>query len=189
MSLTMRSNLEGWVYDLSLIQPGDVLFVRTKGLFGWLVEHKTNCRYTHTAIFTDKTKVIGALATGIREIDVRVYEGQPLRVGRPRYLPQSRIRDILAWAKAHEGRRYDFLGLVGLNFVLLLGLPNWLDRWGRWWCSEFVWDAFYYGGGVKLTDDDPRRSHVTPADLFRSPWFDLIDIHRLKEGCKVWIGV
>jgi len=65
-----------------------------------------------------------------------------------------------AFAKAQSGKKYDWLGAIGIPLTYS---EDWADD-SRWWCSDLVF-ATVLAGGTRMFDPAVMK-RVRPIDLF-----------------------
>jgi hypothetical protein len=148
-----------------------VIFTTSGGLLSWLIRKITGGDVSHCAIGTSVHGVpviIEDTAGGVRIYPRKRWESGRKIVREYSFIP--RMEDGLKVAIQRVGDSYDYVGLVGMLWVML---GRWLrKKWrnplakaGSAWCSEFV---------VRMDVDhqipeweglDPET--VTPRDLDR----------------------
>jgi hypothetical protein len=69
------------------------------------------------------------------------------------------IVGAIAFAEAQAGKKYDWLGAIGIPMTYS---EDWADD-SKWWCSDLVF-AIVLAGGVRLFDPDVMK-RVRPIDL------------------------
>lgn len=160
------------------VQPGDVLFVRTKGVIGALIRWLTRSEVNHVALAVDEEHILEVQPeTGVRIIKnpYTCYTRARLR----RTLTSAEQAAIVRTARFLVGRRYDW-SLIGALLFRLFGwrIPLFRNSPSRWICTEAV-DYAYLVAGIDLL---PRRGlEVTPEELMGSPLFELQYVEEGRE--------
>jgi hypothetical protein len=116
-----------------LLQPGDVVLVRSGGIVGWAIRvftrriGESRTKASHTGVIVeggglDQAIIVEALATVKRHRLWERYSGRSREVAvfRPLNLSQAEIAAVVAKAETYVGRRYGYLKLVAhcLDWVL-----------------------------------------------------------------------
>jgi hypothetical protein len=112
---------------------GDWFVVRGYKKVDNLVVMATNMPLSHTAIYDpENNQVIEATGKGVNTLGLKkfVNKSHRLLIIRPRWWTAERGQQALQWARAAVGKKYDFLGTLGLN------------RSNRYYCSELCIDAY-----------------------------------------------
>lgn len=79
-------------------------------------------------------------------------------------LPPETEARMRTWAQAQLGKPYDYLGVA--RFITRKGYDTQPDD--KWWCSEYVFQDFLDGGGVRLFENT-EGWQVAPDWLPRTP--------------------
>lgn len=147
------------------MRPGDILFVRTRTVWGAIIRWLTRSPVNHVALAVDDEHILEVQPeTGARIIK------NPYREYILGYCPDltdEQRQGIVAVARSIVGRRYDW-SLIG---AILFRLFGWRSCWFRehpyqYICTEAV-DHAYLSVGIDLVER--RKSDLTPDDLLHSP--------------------
>jgi hypothetical protein len=125
---------------------GDWLVIRGYHVTDNLVATFTNKPFSHAAVLDlERDQVIEAESQGVHVTSLAdfVAKSHRLILVRPMWSEGGRSHDALAKARSVVGKRYDFIGLVGLD------VPD------AYYCSELAIEIY--------------RPHIRPADLVPHP--------------------
>lgn len=131
---------------------GDWLVIRGYHVTDNLVSVATNTPWTHAAVLDlDNDQVIEAESQGVHTSSLPhfVAGSHRLQIVRPSWANEKSSRQAVVKARALVGKRYDFLGLAGVD------IPE------RFYCSELA--VAVYRPHIPATERFPRP--VTPSQL------------------------
>ncbi|RTR07099.1 YiiX/YebB-like N1pC/P60 family cysteine hydrolase [Halomonas nitroreducens] len=188
------------------LRPGDVLLVEGSSRLSTVIKYLTQSSWSHAALYVGEHQArrLGAepgqwfieadLAEGVRMVGFAAYRGHTLRICRPVGLSASEIEQLIDFAHARVGHRYDLRNIVDLARYLM-PLPPVPVTWRRSLlalgsgdptraiCSTLLAEAFqsvHYpilpirvAGHRRLF----RRRHYTlftPRDFDISPFFEVV---------------
>ncbi len=168
------------------LRPGDIILSSTNSLTSLGIRAITIAPVSHAALYVGEGQVAEAVGSGIRTRDLQAFmndESVIVAFRHPR-MTLEHARAIETFARGHEGKKYNTIGVVlQAPFILqrqLCELPLMPSlvrdacirgiaaiqlgaaRNDRFFCSQFVLEA-YRQAGLPLTDADPLL--VSPADL------------------------
>ena len=138
-----------------------VYFCRSRTIPSWVVRALTWSDFSHTALGTERGTVIEAVWPKVREIPLPQFladNGTVEVLEVPCRCPSAAI----LWARQQVGLGYDLTALFGW-----LLHRDWSDPC-RWFCSEFVAEAFEEGGSPLFRENAVHR--ITPQDLWMLPF-------------------
>lgn len=176
-SLLPPSHMAKYSEIRDLIRDGDILLLRGNYLSSRLFERATHSAYSHATIalwWGDRLMLLEAEAAGVQAVPLSMaigtYEGRcdwyPLRRDAvPEIL--ERLPDVIARAKAYLGIPYGYWNLTKklLKRALGLRLHETKPEEGMF-CSQFVAEAFKYGGLPLL---EREAIDTFPKDIALSP--------------------
>jgi uncharacterized protein YycO len=140
---------------LEVIEHGDWLVARGTHGPDNFISSVTNMPFSHSAIYdAENGQVVEAIARGVVVATLEDFLGRSSRVWvvKPIWAtPETRPKAV-ARARANVGRKYNYLGLLGLSIV-----PN------TYYCSELVVDA--WRPFMDKGDDNPIPLVVSPGRL------------------------
>jgi len=149
-------------FFLKLLQPGDVLLYRRKGIFNWVIEHASNAPVSHCEVYAGNSKTF-ACRNGI---GVDIYDFDPSGLAlilRPK--TNFDVAKATAYQQSVLKQKYDWTGLWRA-FVQ--------NSWGRnsskQWCSENSTNV-ERAAGVEPFDSFIPADMVAPGDFLKSPAF------------------
>lgn len=147
------------------MRPGDLIFVRGKGLVVKPIKLVTRSKYSHVCGYVKKDLFIGVQDFRKTRYEVlKRYEGVS-DVYTCDILTSWQRAMIVTYAKSELGSRYDYL-LLGWEAVrYLFGITLPYSRNGKRICST-LWADAYRTAGVDLC---PGVKYPSPADLIKSP--------------------
>ncbi len=114
---------------LKVAQNGDWLVTRGYHVSDTFVANATNIPLSHAGILDlDRMQIIEAEASGVHTTPLAdfINKSHRILVIRPRWATDDNRDRALAFARAAVGKKYDFLGTIGIN------TPN------RYYCSELA---------------------------------------------------
>lgn len=127
---------------LSTLQPGDVLLVEGHSRFSTAIKYLTQSTWSHAALYVGEQALVnrGApaghcfveadVSDGVRSTGAELYEGYHTRICRPVGLHADEIAQVVAYAVARLGHRYDLRNVWDLARYLFPTPPVPL-RWRR----------------------------------------------------------
>jgi hypothetical protein len=143
-----------WTRDIKAVaQPGDWFVIRGYKKADTLVVMATNIPLSHAAIYDpEHSQVIEATGAGVAPLSFKKFvdKSHHLLVIRPRWWTAKAGKEAVDWARSAVGRKYDYLGTVGIN------------RKGRWYCSELC--VFAYKKHHLDSERFPRV--IEPGQMF-----------------------
>lgn len=145
----------------SLLQPGDCLLYRPKGIFGILIALKTWHRIAHCELYIGEGRSV-ASRDGVGVGIYRLRTTELAYVLRPTY-PLDWFR-FWKWFRSVNGQRYDWWGL--LRFVWSRSVGGGNNQ--RMFCSEFLTRA-YRSLGARVFNGAEDADAVAPAQFLLSP--------------------
>jgi len=179
------------------IQQSDILLVHDRqGMMGWLIRKFTRSYWNHAALFVSKDGlwpkwVIEAQPGGvigspfelkytktIRDDNGQIIETKPapqfhIAIARAKNLTAQQRKDIATstYKFALQDTGYDYLLLIlGMILHLLTWRrwhPSWLNRKGRFICSELVAAAYTATAAIEF-GRHTSSGYVTPGDIAAS---------------------
>ncbi|MFW6015384.1 MAG: hypothetical protein ACOCRK_03040 [bacterium] len=154
-----------------MLQPGDILLIKTKGIYAKLIRWWTNSKYTHVAIVLTENIAIEA-NWRVRTFpidDINNYDIYRLKGGLTNK-EQNEIRKKLLY---YHGRRYDFLQITGYLFMSYFKGRNKFNSSKYVICSELA-DRVYHSIGYNLLPNI-YLGDATPGDIAKSNYLERID--------------
>lgn len=146
------------------LQKGDTLMIRTKGLNGWLIRKATGSHYTHCGVYYGDNKIIEAQFGGVQLSSLDKYQGLTIHSFRHQDADPEMMEQVVTWMGTQLGKGYDYMGVLGIGLHMLgMNRNNMMDDKSKYWCSEFIADA-YLKFGLSL-DVDPKTWLVSPGQL------------------------
>lgn len=157
-------------------QPGDIVFMHTKGLMGKAIRFAQRnlqdvqakySRWNHVGILYEKVgndwTVIQAQPRGITSAGLlSEMAGDDYEViALPSYL---NAEDVLAFAQAQVGKHYGFSSVASAFFDMVLPRKVCLRKADTWICSGLVMASLWYAGFHKAVQVDDLYS-ITPAEV------------------------
>lgn len=160
--------------------PVELLISSGRGPYAWLIKKLTQSESTHAAMRFGDYFLLHANAHGVNLKTWKKFKAESLLLGHfrirdsaiPTHIQEDAARDILET----EGDGYDWLGILGFAYCLLMELifkkdvKNPWNQRSSYWCSELVaafWnrccDRWHEAGGVMFDKIDPDK--VAPSDL------------------------
>lgn len=172
------------VMNVQQLQPGDVLLTKGNGIISNAIKCFTSSDYSHAALVVpawgDEVLVMQAWTFGIEIVPItRAVEefGTSVDVFRLNAPDDVQVNldfeKLLHAALGFVGRRYDYLGILRLAFLIFIGQRRKAvsRKTQRLFCSEYVQKVFR-AGGVELTTFGDQV--VEPGDLARCKMLRLV---------------
>lgn len=154
------------------LRTGDLIFFKSYGsIIEKLIQFFTRSEYVHVACFTGNNTIVEAMREGVREREFKEsWLNEMNIVQRHKYATPVQLNRAINFMLSQVGKKYDFLGLVGIAYALVFKKKNnILDSKNRYWCSELVADGYHYSG---LAVGCSKKTYkVSPADLIKSGLF------------------
>jgi len=157
------------VFDSSILQPGDHLLYRPKGISGWIITLKTWHKIAHCECYIGNNySVASRNGRGVNTYITNTKNIAAVLRFKPEF--NFKLNSALTWfLQSCRGQRYDWLGLLrftwGRDYVR--GGKN-----NRQFCSEFL-TRFDRAGGVDPFNGEDADA-VPPFMFECSPVFDII---------------
>lgn len=150
-----------------MIEIGDVLLVKGKGLVSFLVKLFTRSKYSHVALAVSNNRVIEIdwkYRLQIRSIEHEEYDVYRLNRG----LTNEETFIILSYVYSLIGSKYDFSKIFSLVFEILFSRrgKRIFDNPNKFICSDII-DSAYQKIGVDLVPHYADQD-TTPDDLSKS---------------------
>ncbi len=103
------------------LRPGDVLLVEGNTRVSTAIKYLTQSTWSHAALFVGPPhELIEAdVAEGVRAVPLAKYADFHTRICRPVGLDEAAIREVIGFAVARLGHRYDLKNLIDLARYLL----------------------------------------------------------------------
>jgi hypothetical protein len=140
---------------LAVIETGDWLVARGTHGPDNFISSVTNMPFSHAAVYDAETgEVVEAVAKGVVVATLEDFLGRSSRVWvvKPVWATPENRPKAVARARANVGRKYNYLGLLGLSIV-----P------GTYYCSELAIDA--WRPFMDKGEDNPIPLVVSPGRL------------------------
>jgi hypothetical protein len=192
-----KGNIMNTEFDLTQIQPGDVILTQWCGfeisslgikLANFFKRGYAERGWTHSALSIGEGKIVEALTSGIKVNDIseEYLQGGKynLLILRHKKRTPEGIQKAIDFCKKEKGDKYNFWGLG--YFVLCNFLPENLhfildydvvERFFKikdsYFCSELVSTGFQKGN-IYCFERLPYK--VMPIDFYNPLWFDTIGI-------------
>jgi uncharacterized protein YycO len=140
----------------------------------WLICAFIQSPAFHCGMGIGNGMVISAQPNGVRIEQEAMYPGA---VWSRFPLTAVQAEDAVAWAKAREGRPYNWLddAMIGIENMTPLRFPRWITRhWQNdktYQCAQLADAALTLGAGYRVFDDGREPGRVSPgsfAELFRA---------------------
>jgi len=202
--LALNPTNGGQLVGFAELQAGDIILTAENGLNSMGVRMATLSPVSHAVVYLGDEQISEAVGSGIRRrsmTDLLAQEATVVAFRHPHLTPAQAAK-IHAFAQLHEGKKYNFAGIMlqapfalerrvcelplvpslvrdycirGMAAVQLGLGPN-----DRFFCSQFVLEA-YRCAGLALTDADPRL--ITPGDLLHMREGDVpsVKIHQALQ--------
>lgn len=171
-----------------MIQSGDVLLCKGKGLIPWIIKWGTKSVYSHVAIIAsaEHKLVIEAIPEGgVRAISLENFH-TPFEIYRVKKEHSFNHTGVVSYLILMLARKYDFLsavkfgwklfkrkmGIVQLAGLKVVGLKEKADALQEnqdFFCSELCYRAFNEGGGLDIVPQIGDAETTSPGDIARSP--------------------
>lgn len=149
------------------MEAGDIVFVRSQTLIGWIIRTFTKSNINHVAIAITSDTLIEALPTGVKITNISSYKDTYYEVYRFDLSPVWREQFLLEALKLLD-RPYDWshIGTIGLRIISGNRLRGDWSSKKRSICSEVVYEA-----AEKANLPTPPQAKVmfTPADCAKWP--------------------
>lgn len=176
------------------LRPGDILHVRSTGLFARLIRRVCRSLGNHDAIILPPKApglplLVGeslvrtgrSIATPLSDWAAQLLSGK-VRVAVLRFQSTTPFHALAAcswWCDHVLGKPYDILAFPRLLLkATLVNVPSWSAGLPvAWYCTEGVRDAWLHGAGTAF--DPWRQAAPTPRhteDALRDPWSPLVDV-------------
>lgn len=163
------------MYEQQNWQPGDLVFMSTKGLIGkgirWAqrrLPDSVDAQWNHVAIldrFVDgEWFVIQAQPKGVTD-NLTLTESAFGGTSEVVQLPRTANRDlVLRFARSQVGLKYGYLSILSCAFDLFLPESVCIRKSRTWICSGLVTMALLFGGFLSMVSVDDVYS-MTPAEV------------------------
>ena len=197
----LRPGNGGELIGATDLKPGDIILTAENGINSIGIRLITLSPVSHAAVYLGNHQIAEAVGSGIRirSIDAMVADEATIVAFRHPDITSDQAKGIHAFAKLHEGRKYNFVGvMLQAPFALerrmcevplvpslvrdycirgIAAVQLGLGRNDQFFCSQFILEA-YRSAGLPLTDADPRL--INPGDLLHMREGDIpsIRIHK-----------
>ena len=177
------------------LRPGDILHVRSAGLFARLIRRVCRSEGNHDAIVLPPDAPGLPLLLGESLVRTGRSVVTPIGTWAASHIASGEARAAVlrfpaadpfhalgacSWWRDHvEGKPYDILAFPRLFLkATLVNVPSWSAGLPvAWYCTEGVRDAWRNGAGAPF--DPWRQAAPTPRhteDALRDPWSPLVDV-------------
>jgi uncharacterized protein YycO len=158
-----------------MVEIGDVVFVKQKGIIADLISKITKSPFNHVAMYVGNGKIIeanGFIRT--RVVPLETYNGEYEIYRIPR-LAEYQKRRIVDYALTKVGTKYDYAKILGLfiRFEFLKRFKGFEER-NHFICSELI-DRSLQAGDV------PRKGMDFFGDISPSELFKYYNFERVNE--------
>lgn len=155
------------------LKKGDVISFRARTLIGKTIGLFTNSDFSHTAAYIGNGKYVHSNQKGVHLSPVSELNIEDIVVLRHKKARNKQLNKAIDWMVGEVGKKYDFLGLVGIGLHILgLKKGNPWDHKNRYWCSELVADG-YLNAGIYLPIPDTTWK-VSPEDFMQMEHFETV---------------
>ena len=167
------------------MNPGDILLFKAgTDPISKLIAWGTTSKYSHVAICVapNMALVIEAMVWhGIRAIDIRKFDNALYNVYRIKENHTYDLDKTISYLVGALGSRYDYLGVIWLGILKLLGkirpVKNAANNWQKdrdYFCSELCYEAFS-SGGLDIVPEVSEADITSPGDIANSSIIEQID--------------
>lgn len=161
--------------NLTRLKPGDVVLVKNNTLYNFLVRFITRSEWGHVALYVGSAVFIEAAKDGVVLKTEKQYQKAKVSIYRSP-LKESSINTIISHALQYEGAAYDFLGVLQLFILTLIGKRSTALQIGdkkRYFCSELI--ARVYKDEAVEVIPGLAPDKVFPSDFSISPNFTRVE--------------
>ncbi len=171
-----------------MMKDGDILLCKSQGIVPSLIKWGTGSAYSHVAVVASSKLgiIIEAIPQGgVRAIAVENYK-TPYDIYRVKAAFTFDLAGVISYLVKMLAKKYDFVSTVKfgwkislrkLRLVKLFGLKlmknkkeaDQLQEENDYFCSELVYDAFFFGGGLDIVPQIGDAEVTSPGDIARSP--------------------
>ena len=176
----------GELIGADALLPGDIILTAENGLNSVGIRLITLSPVSHAAVYMGNRQIAEAVGSGIRvrSVDALLNDEATVVAFRHPDLTAEQAIKINTFAASHEGKKYNYLGvMLQAPFALerrmcelplvpsmvrdfcirgIAAVQLGLGRNDQFFCSQFILEA-YRSAGLPLTDADPRL--INPGDL------------------------
>ena len=171
-----------------MLEDGDILLCKGKGVVPWLIKLGSESVYSHVSVVASSKLgiIIEAVPEGgVRAIAIENYKTS-YDVYRIKPGIQFNLAGVISYLIKMLARKYDLvsaikfgwkMGLRKLQLVKLFGLKatgnkkaaDELQEDQDFFCSELVYEAFFFGGGIDIVPQTGDAETTSPGDIAKSP--------------------
>ena len=175
-----------------MIQDGDILLCKGKGIVPALIKWGTESIYSHVAVIASAKLglVIEAVPQGgVRAISIENYT-TPYDLYRVKDPSSYNLSEVVAYLVRMLARKYDFLSTIKLGLKLFLrnaglirlavhklaGQKKVADQFQKdqdYFCSELCYRAFQ-AGGLDIVPQIGDGETTSPGDIAHSPLISMV---------------
>jgi hypothetical protein len=162
-------------FDLSVLEPGDIVLSTQSGRVSRLIRWATKSSYSHAMLYIDRA-LVHAVSEGVWTINPErmCFEQHEVDVYRLAGLTQLQAQDICVAARAKVGSRYT---TWEASLSVLLRLLRLKALGQSQYCSRLVAQA-YNSQGIRLHSNP---DHCFPSDLVMSAGWTIV-----LNGTRTW---
>ena len=157
--------MSGLEYTINQMKVGDIILFQTRGFKGLAIYLATKSDFTHAGLYIGNG-VMAESDFGGTQINLlsHKYRNTPFEVLRHKTANEKQLDNVKLWALKNNGKGYDYLGVLGITLSIIgKDKHNSYDVLDRYWCSEYVMDA-YISSGLEVSCD--KDTHiVSPGDI------------------------
>lgn len=152
-------------FDPCLLQPGDVMLYRPRGVVGWLIASRTWSQFAHVEVAVSRTQSFASRdGIGVNIYDIRTSE---LACVLRHPTDTFNLELAMEWARTNKviGQKYDYLAIA--RFMLPHFIKRDLDP-NRQICSAAS-VRFTRGGCVRWFSDAIDADLIAPCNFRQVP--------------------
>ena len=158
------------------LQKGDVILVKDKTFYNWIVRKFTSSNWGHAVLYIGESKYIEATGDGVKIMSLSTLEKKEMRVYRHKRINQGIADEVVLEAITYEGKGYDFKAIAKMLFLVLCRRGRGTREIGntaKYICSELVATP-YQKKGLHIIKN-VSASQTLPNDFDLSPYFIRIE--------------
>lgn len=148
-----------------MLEPGDIVIVRSNTVIGKIIRWITNSWASHVAVYIGTGYVFEARPGGARAVHISAYEGSKWEYRVFRMLVPRERREMFINAliqKKDRGYDYGQILSIAINRLFKIDLKAQNKRLAI--CSELVYEAAKEAG-IKVPDVDQK--YIVPGDFLK----------------------
>jgi len=152
-----------------MIERGDLIFVKNKGFLFDKIRNILNSDTDHVGIMLTDNTLIDATLAGVKIRPLTVFDGLEYCVYRLKPEYAHHIDEMLNYCTSKLGCGYDFIQIISLYFLILLGIKktlNPIDIGNAFVCSELIAQSAECAGFS--FQDEMATDRITPLELQQS---------------------